>query len=83
MNRQQEVLAEYQREIHIQYRDEIKRYRGKIELLENQIQEAEQILGMLESFENWDIVSRTAPNTYPFDKTGIYSRFKEYTEKYK
>lgn len=55
----------------------------EIKKLEKQIEEAEQVLGMLESFENWDIKSRTAPNTYPFDKTGIYSRFKEYTEEYK
>ena len=55
----------------------------KIEELKSRLEECEQVLGMLEGFENWDIKSRTGMNTYRFDKTGIYSRFKEYTEKYK
>lgn len=80
----------YERECYFQELSEMDRPQtevdflvDKIEGLELRLKECEQVLGMLESFENWDIKSKTSPNTYSFNKTGIYSRFKEYTDKYK
>ena len=55
----------------------------EIKKLEKQIQEAEQVLGMLESFENWVIKSKVTSSTYPFKETSVYSRFKEYVSRYK
>jgi hypothetical protein len=80
----------YERECYFQELSEMDRTQtevdfliDKIEGLELRLKECEQVLGMLESFENWDIKAKTSLNTYGCNKTGIYSRFKEYTDKYK